>query len=128
MPAGNRRTAYYGRLSPGAYAFEVMAANNDGVWNTTPDTRRHLYLAFKAAVTNAVKHAQASEVASRWASTNGALVLEVADDGRGLPLEAIDPTGNGLRNRRERMEAAGGRLEVETAPARGTRLVFRTPL
>jgi signal transduction histidine kinase/ligand-binding sensor domain-containing protein len=32
--AGTRRTAYYNNLPPGRYAFQVMAANEDGVWNT----------------------------------------------------------------------------------------------
>jgi signal transduction histidine kinase/CheY-like chemotaxis protein len=31
--AGNRRTAYYTGLAPGAYTFRVLASNNDGVWN-----------------------------------------------------------------------------------------------
>jgi len=31
---GTRRTAYYNNLPPGRYAFRVMAANEDGVWNT----------------------------------------------------------------------------------------------
>src|SRR5262249_27466499 len=38
--AGVRRTAYYNRLPPGAFTFEVLAANNDGVWTTTPTTVR----------------------------------------------------------------------------------------
>ena len=33
VDAGNRRTAYYTRLTPGNYTFRVRAANNDGVWN-----------------------------------------------------------------------------------------------
>ena len=69
------------------------------------DARRHLYLAVKEAINNAVKHARASEIQlSRRASTRGALVVEVADDGRGLPAQR-DPTGNGLTNFRERMDA-----------------------
>lgn len=32
--AGTRRTAYYSRIPPGAYTFQVIAANSDGVWNT----------------------------------------------------------------------------------------------
>jgi signal transduction histidine kinase len=35
IDAGNRREAYYTRLGPGHYRFHVIAANNDGVWNTT---------------------------------------------------------------------------------------------
>ncbi len=35
IEAGNRRTAYYTRLPPGTYTFEVVASNNDGVWSHT---------------------------------------------------------------------------------------------
>jgi ligand-binding sensor domain-containing protein/signal transduction histidine kinase len=35
VDAGTRRTAYYSHLPPGSYSFAVMAANSDGVWNTT---------------------------------------------------------------------------------------------
>ena len=34
VDAGSRRTAYYSHLPPGTYAFHVIAANSDGVWNT----------------------------------------------------------------------------------------------
>jgi len=36
IEAGARRTAYYSHLPPGDYRFEVMAANNDGVWSVDP--------------------------------------------------------------------------------------------
>lgn len=36
IPAGNRRVAYYTNLPPGKYRFEVLAANNDGVWSESP--------------------------------------------------------------------------------------------
>ena len=35
VEAGTRRTAYYSYLPPGDYTFQVIAANSDGVWNTT---------------------------------------------------------------------------------------------
>ena len=35
VDAGTRRTAYYSHLPPGAYTFEVMAENGDGVWSET---------------------------------------------------------------------------------------------
>ena len=91
------------------------------------DVRRHLYLAVKEAINNAVKHAQASEIRVSLRVDRRALVVEVADDGRGLPAE-VDPTGNGLKNFRERMDAAGGTVGVESAPRQGTRLVFKIPL
>jgi ligand-binding sensor domain-containing protein/signal transduction histidine kinase len=90
------------------------------------DVRRHLYLAVKEAINNALKHARASEIRLTLRVDADTLVVEVADDGRGLPADR-DPTGNGLKNFRERMEAAGGTVEVESAPGQGTRLRFRAP-
>ncbi|GGC66676.1 histidine kinase [Undibacterium terreum] len=39
VDAGNRRSAYYTNLGPGDYRFEVLAANEDGVWNLTGATQ-----------------------------------------------------------------------------------------
>jgi signal transduction histidine kinase len=49
------------------------------------DVRRHLYLASNEAVTNAVKYARATEVGVTVHISDSALVLEIRDDGRGLP-------------------------------------------
>jgi ligand-binding sensor domain-containing protein/signal transduction histidine kinase len=92
------------------------------------DVRRHLYLASKEAVTNAVKHARAGEVRLSLRTTGGALVLEIGDDGRGLPAGRPDLSGNGLKNLRERMTAAGGTLEIESAAGAGTRVRCTVPL
>jgi PAS domain S-box-containing protein len=48
VDAGNRRLAFYTNLKPGAYTFQVIAANADGVWNERGDTlnvelRPHYY-------------------------------------------------------------------------------------
>jgi len=92
------------------------------------DSRRHLFLAFKEAVHNIVKHAGASEVQIGLGVERNMLALEVADNGRGFPANQHGGTGNGLRNMRERMDAAGGTLIVESAGGAGTRLVFRVPI
>jgi ligand-binding sensor domain-containing protein/signal transduction histidine kinase len=92
------------------------------------DVRRHLYLASKEAVTNAVKHARAGEIRVSLRVADAALVLEIGDDGRGLPTGRLDPSGNGLKNLRERMTAAGGTLEIESAAGKGTRVRCTVPL
>ncbi len=40
VEAGTRRSAYYTNLAPGSYRFQVIASNNDGVWNEVGDARR----------------------------------------------------------------------------------------
>jgi signal transduction histidine kinase len=55
-------------------------------------------------------------------------VLEVTDDGRGLPADASGFTeGYGLRGMRERVAAEGGSLEVGPGPGGGTRVAVRLP-
>jgi signal transduction histidine kinase len=92
------------------------------------DVRRHLYLASKEAVTNAVKHAHAVEIGVTLCMVDGTLVLEITDDGCGLPAARLDPTGNGLKNLRDRMTAAGGRLDIQSAAGAGTRIRCTIPL
>ena len=91
------------------------------------DVRRHLYLACKEAIHNAIKHARASEIRVTFEVDDASADVTIADDGCGLPAE-VDPTGNGLRNYRERMEAAGGTLSVESTAGAGTRIRFRVPV
>ena len=68
-------------------------------------------------LTNVVKHAQADRATLRLAAHDGALRLEVADDGIGLAADAFDAAlarGNvGLANARERVAALGGSIRVE---------------
>lgn len=91
------------------------------------EVRRHLYLASKEAINNAIKHSKGSEIRVSLHVEPSALVVAVSDDGQGLPA-TVDPTGNGLKNFRERMAASGGTLHVETGPAQGTRMIFTVPL
>jgi signal transduction histidine kinase len=91
------------------------------------DVRRHLYLACKEAVNNAVKHAQATEIRVSFRVDGPRLAVEIADNGRGLPAE-IDPTGNGLKNYRERMDSARGTLAMGSRPGAGTHVTFSVPL
>jgi len=90
------------------------------------EPRRQLYLAFKEAVNNVVKHAQATEVHVRITFHAGRLRLEVADNGKGL-VGSGDPTGNGLTNMRERLAEAGGTVSFERPPEGGVRVVFEVP-
>jgi two-component system, NarL family, sensor kinase len=74
---------------------------------------------------NAATHAGATEVRVSLRRSGAELVLEVADDGRGLDLErvraAVSDGHVGLASCAERMEAAGGRLELEKRPGGGVR-------
>ncbi len=100
----------------------------------TVEIRHNLFLAFKEALNNVVKHAQASEVRVTLDIKPGEFMLAIADNGRGFDWSqqkarvtgATDSlrsdSGNGLLNMRKRLEEIGGRCEWETAPGEGTRV------
>lgn len=87
-----------------------------------PTEETVLSLAVREAVTNIVRHAQASECRMRFVTENGCYSLTVEDDGRGN----IRQEGNGLRGMRERIEALGGRFSIDGT--QGTRLNINLPI
>ena len=95
-----------------------------------PEVRHNVFLAFKEAVNNVVKHAQASEVWIRLRLQTGNFVLSIEDNGRGLGgLDAqAAQTRNGLRNMRKRMEDIGGEFEAGPASGRGTAIRLTVPV
>ena len=71
------------------------------------------------ALTNVVKHANATDVAVSVQRRGARLVVAIDDDGVGGAREG---QGSGLRGLRDRVEALGGELEIASAPGCGTRL------
>lgn len=88
-----------------------------------PFTWMNLFRIAQEAVNNAVKHAGASRIILRMRHGEETLVLEVEDDGRGLPANPPSQTGMGLRIMRYRASMIGANLEIESEPRRGTRIV-----
>ena len=80
---------------------------------------------------NAARHARASRVTVAVRRDGGDTVLEVADDGAGMaperPVAALAEGRIGLATCRERMEAVGGTLIIDSAPGAGTRALARAP-
>jgi signal transduction histidine kinase len=83
-----------------------------------------LYRAAQEGLTNARRHAQASTVTVNLALDATSAQLVVADDGRGL---RSGQKGFGLLGMRERVELAGGRVDVHSAPGTGTELTVTIP-
>lgn len=84
---------------------------------------------YQEILTNVARHAKATAVQIRLRKTEGALVLEVADDGRGLDEREIQDTKSlGLLGMRERAELMGGQIKFSGAPGAGTLVVLTIPL
>ena len=100
----------------------------------TTEMRHNLFLAFKEALNNVVKHAAASEVHIRLVLKAGAFDLSVEDNGCGLEPEAARnqadrfASGNGLRSMARRLAEIGGRCDIRSQPGQGTKVLFVVPL
>ncbi len=96
----------------------------------TPETRHHVFLAAKEAITNVVRHARAREVWLRVRPGTEACVIEIEDDGVGPAGmdTARARTRSGLTNMRRRLAEVGGRCDITPGPAGcGTRVRLEIP-
>jgi signal transduction histidine kinase len=89
--------------------------------------RHQLFLAFKEALTNVVRHSGASEVKLRIGLEEGEVRLTIADNGRGMSNGMSTENMDGMANMRARVEKLGGRFEMTSEPGRGTTLRFQVP-
>ena len=103
----------------------------------TAEVRHNLFLAFKEALHNIVKHAAANEVRVELKLEAAQLALQVADDGRGFDTATPGgghaaagriASGNGLANMQRRLGEIGGACEIRSQPGRGTTVTFTVPL
>jgi two-component system sensor histidine kinase DesK len=89
----------------------------------TPTEETVLSLAVREAVTNIVRHAEATHCTMRFATTpDGFYALLVEDNGR----HPIHREGNGLRGMRERVAGLGGRFSIRSE--HGTALLIELPI
>lgn len=95
-----------------------------------PETAAVLYRVAQESLRNVERHAAAAAATVTLARAPEGLMLEVADDGHGFSLpdaEARRP-GMGIFAMRERAALVDGRVEIETAPGRGTRVRVHVPI
>lgn len=92
----------------------------------TPARKEQLLRIVREAVTNAVRHGEATKVDVRF-SNGGSLRLRVVDDGIGFDPAAVNPRGFGLVVMRERASAIGGQLRIASSPAQGTEIEVVLP-
>ncbi len=88
-----------------------------------PEVRVVAYRIVQEAIRNAHKHARANEIRVALERCDGGVLVRVQDDGVGFEPDRLAgplPGHLGLTSMRERAESAGGRLEVRSAPGRGT--------
>jgi len=92
-------------------------------------TKTALFRVVQEALTNVVRHAQASEAHVRLAYEKDSLLLQVADDGLGFdPSLWTAERHFGLLGMQERVNVLGGEFRLQTTPGCGTMVEVRVPL
>jgi len=90
--------------------------------------RHQLFLAFKEALTNTVRHSGATEVCLSIRLADGEARFAISDNGRGLPGGRRTEAMDGMANMRARLEKIGGRFDlVPNETGRGTTVRFFVP-
>jgi signal transduction histidine kinase len=90
-----------------------------------PEIEAALYFSAAEAITNAAKHARASEIAVEIDRDGDAVFVEVVDDGIG---GAAAEKGSGLRGLRDRLATVDGSIVVQSRQGAGTRVLASIPL
>jgi len=102
-------------------------------WTPSSEVRHHLVLAYKEALSNAVRHSGARRVTVTLTIGPDVCLLKVADDGRGIagahassePCRAA--SGNGIPGMQRRLAKIGGTCQFRPLPTGGTEVVFSIP-
>lgn len=113
---------------------EVTVECDLGDQRLEPEIETLVFRIVQESLTNVIKHAGVPSATIRVrTSDTSLLVVNVEDDGAGFDmagaLAATDaPASSGLRGMRDRVELFGGRLNIKSAPGRGTVVELSVPL
>ena len=91
------------------------------------DWEENLFRIAQECLTNVLRHAHASRVTASIGYGPEEVRLEFADDGRGFDL-AANSEGYGLLGMRERVDAMGGQIVLQSSSDGGTRVSIRLPM
>ncbi len=91
------------------------------------DTKLAFYRITQEAFNNIAKYAEATQVSVALQDASDVLTLRIADNGRGFEPQVEPATGLGLKIMDERAEQIGARLDIDSAPGRGTMLAVQWP-
>jgi signal transduction histidine kinase len=102
---------------------------NEAAWQVElpEEETRHLFLFFREALHNIMRHAKAAKVVIRVEKTDADFHLVIHDDGVGIDPQRFERPAT-LRALRQRTEALAAELRVDSQPANGTRLELIVPL
>ena len=110
-----------------ATGLEIELIMPDNLPNLSQDERHALYRVAQEGLTNVQRHAQATQAVLRLTANRDETILQVQDNGRGLP-ETVQDGRFGLRGLAERAKVHNGTFEIGNRPEGGAELKFVIPV
>ena len=97
--------------------------------NLSKEKSTNLFRIVQESLTNVIRHANATKVEINLSEKDGRLLLEVADNGKGITKAAVtNPKSFGLIGIKERVHSLGGEVDISGTPNAGTRLKVKMPI
>ena len=107
---------------------DVEFEAGDDVPELPAGPRGELLQVVREALSNIARHSGATRTRIVLLARDGTLELMISDNGRGFAVDAGRPTSHqGLVNMHARAAALGGRLDVDSEPGKGTRIIVEVP-
>jgi signal transduction histidine kinase len=108
------------------FEYTIECESSKSAAKLSLDAKRHLFLFYKEAIHNILKHSKATRVSIRLWDEGEKLALEVVDNGQGLPrvIENGKEITKPVRKLDERARVLEGELSVSSAPGKGTRTLL----
>ncbi|MCU0795148.1 MAG: histidine kinase [Akkermansiaceae bacterium] len=102
---------------------------NEAAWQTElrDEQNRHLFLYFREAMHNILRHSEATQAGVRIEVIDGLLTMHIHDNGRGIPAEKKERSST-LRALRQRADSLKAAFHFQSAPGEGTHLDLKIPL
>jgi PAS domain S-box-containing protein len=123
---------WFARVMEERHGLAVAVETDPDAEPADEETRISLFLSARELLFNVVKHADVREARLwLWRSRDGLLRLAVEDDGAGFDATRLDGEERhsfGLFSLRERIQFMGGKLSIDSAPGRGTRVDITIPV
>jgi signal transduction histidine kinase len=112
------------------FELELDSEGTGSLQKALPSAHRAQLLQMaREALSNMARHSRATSGRIALRVENGAMMMEIVDNGRGFdPSAPIGPGHHGLDNLHDRAAAMSGSLVIESEPGAGTRIIVRVPL
>lgn len=121
------RVASYSAVIRGERALVMNVSELQAEVRLDPERALQIYRMCKEAITNTLKHADATEFKAQSEVENGSLLIQLSDNGRGFDVSAKGG-GYGLQNLQLRAKEMNGTITFRSSPNSGTLLEVRIPL